>query len=129
MPGGLEKFCGVFTFDENSKAFCVGRDWQVVFVVKLRQQCVGGRRFCLIQCWEMGGDLILPPISCLCLFSGKLRSEQKVSESGEVLGSPGQHPRTMPRALLKLCSVPESQAEERVCIAMVRMSWKLGCEH
>lgn len=33
----------------------MGRDWQVVFVVKLRQQCVGGRRFCLIQCWEMGG--------------------------------------------------------------------------
>lgn len=60
-----------FTFDENSKGFCVGRDWQVVFVVKLRQQCVGGRRFCLIQCWEMGGDLILPSISCFSLFSGK----------------------------------------------------------
>lgn len=60
-----------------------------------------------------------------------LSEQLKVSESSKVLDSLGQHPRTMPRAHLKLCSVSESQGEKRsegiscsseVCIAMVKLS-------
>lgn len=89
------------TFDEKSEGFCVGRDWQVVFVVKLRQQCVGGRRFYLIQCWGMGR--INPNSNTLLLWLVEdTPSEQlKLSESTEVLGSLGQHPRRMPTAYLK----------------------------
>lgn len=52
------------------------RDWQVVFVAKLRDRCVGVRKPYLNLCWEMGGLNLDSNILLLCSVENTSPSEQ-----------------------------------------------------